>query len=273
MKKISIALLVAFAALYACSKQKPTEKTTLGDFTAWMNSPEQLNGKVKEVREVTYWAVENNGTVEKGNILTKKEHDSLSWSADFSVLFNVSGMVLRTDDLDEMGSVIQSWVFTVDSGKYTRADKMLKDTIRNVAKFETNDQGNFTKLSFYKPEKDSLTGWYESSYDNLGNRQRLQWVNANGEKGGSQNFTWDANKHVTAVQFLNSKDSLTGSWTMTYDEKGFMATQKMLDGKQVVTSDLTMKNIDFDEKGNYTQSVVYKDGKPFLLTTRKYIYF
>lgn len=273
MKKVCFVLLVALAAFYACSKQKSVEKTILGDFTAWMNSPEQLNGKVKEVKEVTYWAVEKNGTVEKGNILTKKEHDSLGWSFDFSLLFDESGMLLRNENLDENGVAMQGWTFTVDSGKYARAEFVENDTIRNVAKFKTNTKGEIEEVIMFKPQNDTTIGWYASSYDENGNRIRWQWVKANGEKAGYQAFSWDPGNRVTEVKFFSAKDSLTGSWALTYDEKGFLASQKTLDGKQVVTSDLSMKNSDFDEKGNYLKTVVYKEGKPYLLTVRNYTYF
>jgi hypothetical protein len=266
-------MLVAMAALFACKSQKSREKTTLGDLTPWQDYPELLNGNVKEVQELNYWAVDQNGVVEKGNLITTKERDSIGWSYDFTAQFNEAGQVLKSSTLDENGKILSSWVVTIDSGKYTAADYTWKDTIRNHAKIVQDEKGNIVEALMYKPGNDTLQGRYVNTYDEAGNRVLSQWMNIKGEKGGYQASTWDANHHKLEVKFFNKKDSLTLSYVMTYDEKGFMNSQKVYNGKQELKGDMTMTSKDFDEKGNYLQTVTYKDGKPYILTVRTYTYY
>ncbi|MBE0653705.1 MAG: hypothetical protein IH594_07900, partial [Bacteroidales bacterium] len=88
MKTSKMFLFLVLVLFSGCKGDEPVKTVTLSFYTPYQDIPEKLNGQIKSVKEMNYWAIEKNGNFEPGELITRKDRDSLQWSSDFTAYFN-----------------------------------------------------------------------------------------------------------------------------------------------------------------------------------------
>ncbi len=88
MKKMILYCCIIAIIAGACARNKPTEKTVLGMGSNYYLIPQTFNGKIKEIKEINYWAIEKDGQITKGQMMTKKDLDSIGSTPNLIVNFN-----------------------------------------------------------------------------------------------------------------------------------------------------------------------------------------
>ena len=91
MKKIIFLILIISLIIGSWSNKKPLEKTVLGMWTDYYFIPNTLKGKVKEVKELNYWAIEKDAKIAKGELMTKKDLDSVGSTPNLIAYFDDKG--------------------------------------------------------------------------------------------------------------------------------------------------------------------------------------
>ncbi|MGQ8338957.1 hypothetical protein ACUNWD_20530 [Sunxiuqinia sp. A32] len=268
-----IASLLVLALLFSCTAQepKPEPKTVVGMFTPYYYFPEILNGKVKNLKEVNYWAKDDNGTITAGMRITVADRDSLiNWTDDIDVSFDENGNVVTSLHLDENDQPFGQLTVTLENGKPTGASWMVKDTIRNYSKF-TYDGEMISRFDRYNAQTDSLLASADVTYNDMGMKETLQWYNADGEKTFLVNFNYDMDGLAESYT-ASRNDTVRIKMSFVSNEEGFF--------KEQTVEDMTSNEIDsytydytYDDMGNWISYIAYEDGKPTVVAKRTYTYY
>jgi len=273
MKNVLLLLLAITFLIAGCAPKKPTEKTVLSWGTPYFGTPEALNGKVKELKHITYWAIEKDGKVEKGAIISLKQRSDSGWSQDFTAYFNEGGLLTRCDYLGD-NSVIQSSVSTeIENGKIVKEKWSISDTLRSIANFKFDEKGHIVEVSRMSAMPDTLMFKYLITNNEKGNPILGKILITTKEVfNGKSELKWDENGRVIETVYYNSKDSLTSRMVMTYNKQGFLETQKFYNKTGKLTLDMVGTST-FDEKGNWLTTIWKKSGKPYAIEERTCVYY
>lgn len=156
MKRLIFLLCLPVLFFMGCMKQKPTESTVLQYFTPLGNYPYQLNGKIQKMTEKNFWAKVDDGKYLKGEKITQKELDSLSWMPDYEVILTRDGLIENCSAIDENGNTIWKNQLKIENGKYVVNQFFRNDTLRYYENIKYNEKGEFSELSRYRSIVDTL---------------------------------------------------------------------------------------------------------------------
>jgi len=274
MKKITIVWIMAIIFAWGCAEKKPVEKTTLGMGTDYMYFPEELNGKIKELKETNYWAAEQDGKITRGNPATWKDLDSVGSTKSFVAYFDVTGLLTKYDLTDEDKVIRNSTVGLIENGKLTRWDFKLKDSTYNYMIPEYDSQGYITGGKNYRPLVDTLISKVVVTNDEKGNYTKIEYFNFKDQKGNYQVFTYNDIGKVIETKFFTKDDTLRQTFMNTYNEMGFLVTQKVLIEKPSTVISWDVQDLEFDDHGNPSLIFSNIDGGKFkLVTERTYLYY
>lgn len=269
MKKLLLILCVPLL-FWNCSNQKPTEKTIIGMFTPYTYFPETVNKKVKTIKETNYLPSENAGKIEAGEQLTTAMRDSINWTGDFLVQFNISGLVEKVSNLDESGKVTGVWDINSDSVFYTNAKRFVNDSLAILEKIKKEKDGVY-QLEIFNPNTDTLWSKAEVKFADINKYEYIQWYNYKGEPTNKLLYTYDTMGNLTGYT-VSREDTIRGGMNFTTNEYGFMKTQETYNKTQE-TSEIYNYEYEYDESGNWIKNVAYKDDKPVIVTLREYTYY
>lgn len=270
MKKNLFLILVIAGLIWGFSTPEPTKKTLLSIFTPYNIVPEHLNGQVKSVKERSYWAVDNNGTIEKGKLVTTEEKRELRYALDFDAHFDKNGDVVQCKYILDDGK-FNAWDIEYLDGKIVKATFTRDDTIRTSQKFEYLSNG--LKIFTYKVPENELLRTTNSENNEQGFVKKLEWSNAENELLGYILFDLNELNRVTGYKRYNGTDSLLSYTEYTYDDRGFANSTKLYDTNGNIDWDGAYENLSFDEYGNWTTSTAINDGKLTLFCEREYEYY
>jgi len=271
MKKLTgflIAILILFSG---CKEQEPTPRTLMDLFTPYY---EYHNGKIKSVKEENFWAVEKDGQIEKGNLLTEKDReDSLAWTDDFEAFYNEDGIVTRVNHFNDARDVAGFWVTTIEDGKVTRADWASEDTARHYYIISYDEQGYYKESKRYNTMNDTLLNTYLFKTDENG--KITEQINQNylGEIISKQ--TYDYNQEGLIAEYNNfaKGDSLTYHRHYTYNDDGFIITNEIYDGEKNLTDSYKLEYTEYNDQGSWLTVIYYQKDKPTIITERTYTYY
>lgn len=256
------------------AQKNPAEKTILGMGTDYLFMPETMKGKVKEVKELNYWASEKNGKITKGNLMTWKELDSIGSTKNFVAYFDNTGVLTKYDNLDENNAIRNSNIGTIENGKWKRFESKTKDSISSYWIPQYDNMGYLIGGSSYRPIKDTLIVRQVFTHDGKGNYTKYEYFNSKNKRTAYQVISLNANGKVNEVKYFNKNDSLTGSLINTYNDKGFLIKQLSSSEKPKSTSPWIYKDLKFDDHGNWLECfAVIDNGKYKVLATRSYTYY
>lgn len=272
-KTLLIAGIIAAVIISGCKKE-PKEYVYLGQlFYTWSHaSQEKIKGKVKEFKQLTFWAAEENGNVVKGKQLTVEERKSLgSMGPDFKEEFSPSGTVLRHTTFDENGNVIGDFKATSEDAILTQTEYYTKDTLRAKYKFRY-DGNKIGEITILNPANDTVFMSSRYEYDPNGWIIRNQTFNYKSEPQGYAIRTRNEAGQETQVQSFTREGKLNSQFDYVYNDKGERTGhhQQNFTSNEVIEYTFTYK---YDKMGNYTAIIFYKDGKPFLYRTREITYY
>jgi hypothetical protein len=274
MKRITFIWIAAIIFTCGCTQKKPVEKTVFGMGTDYMYFPEVLNGKIKELRETNYWAVEKDGKITKGNPSTWKDLDSVGSTQNLVAYFDIAGALTKYDLVDENSVTRNSRVLTIENGKYVRWEFKLKDSTFQYVIPTYDSQGYFVGGKVYRPKVDTLISSFVITNDEKGNYTRLEYFDFKNLKGSYQVFTLNELGKVIETKFFTKDDTLRTTFVNTFTDKGFLATQKVYIEKPKSTNSWDVQDLEFDDHGNVL--LIYSnidEGKFKLVAERAYIYY
>ena len=272
MRKLAIVLLMGSSLLTGC-KEKEQEKTTaLFYFTPYSDFPEYLKGQLKSVKEFNYWAIEKDGQVVPGDLITQKERDSLNWSSDFTAYYNEAGVPSRVDYVTYDWK-INSWVIDIEDNLMIKATWIRLDTPRYYFKPVYDAKRNHIESTGYRYGKDTLIQKITLTYDQNGRNDVVNYFNYKGEPTTRYKFIWNEKSLVSEFSTYNASDSLTSTTKIEYNENGFYTMAEYRDGLGKVLRTLKPEYIEYDDRGNWTSAVIYDDGKLTFYCKREYVYY
>ena len=271
MKQFIIFLFAVLVSFSGCKEQKLPERTHMDFFTPYN---EYHNGKLKSVKEENFWAVEKDGQIEKGRLVTDKDReDSSAWTGDFEAFYNEDGIVIRVDYFNDARSIEDFWVTTIENNKITRADWTEKDTAQLYSKISYDDQGNIKESKRYRTINDTLLNTYTYKTDENGNIIETVAQNHLGEMTYKYILQINQEGLVTEQKDLVKGDSLTYLRRNTYNDKGFIITDDIYDGEENLTDSYRLEYTDYNDNGSWLKVIYYRKDKPFIITERTYTYY
>ena len=262
MNKISILLAVVFMLLTACNTPEAElpSTTVVQHNTIFTTNPLFLNGKVKSVEYRTYWPVENNELIEKGELMTIEERDSIGFSYDFIAYFNEVGLIDRVETVD--GDKVLSYWDTEYEGKIIYTDKQYRnDTIRSVHKYIYDDNLQLKEVENYGSDINTLINRYEINTNDDGFMTEIKVITVNDEFFGRYTFNLDENNRYIEQKNYNSSDSLIYHKKGIYNDKGFAESWEILVSYNSAGDKFKHEYTDYDEKGNWTKMNYYNNGE------------
>ncbi len=273
MKKIAFVWVLAVIFAFGCTQKKPVEKTVFGMWTDYYLIPNTLNGKVKEMKELNYWAIESNGNITKGKLMTRKDLDSIPSTPNLIVYFDDKGMLTRYDRLDKE-DVAQSRIGTIENGKYKKWDEKLKDSTTSYYIPEYDNLGFIVGAKGYRPLVDTLVSKLVAAHDSKGNFTRFEYYNYKNQKTGYHVCSLDEKGNIIEAKYYNKADSLGSTLTNTYDDNGSLIKQLTTNEKPKSTSTWDFKDLKLDDHGNVIEYYSNVDnGKFKIFTERSFIYY
>lgn len=269
MKKI-LPLLLGTLLVAGCSQ--PEEHTVeFGLFTPLALFSETLNGQVKELYERNYFAFEENGQMVKGDRLTIAARDSVSWTNDFRLLFDESGHLLQTDEIDENDQVFDRIILSYEGDYLVKAENYENDTLRVLGRISSDENGDITAIENYSVPEDTLRMKAILTWDEAGKSLEWCFYNPMGDTTGMYIFALDENGRRNGYKFYNRDGDQTFEQRFTYNEKGNMAKQVMInrDGEESTVE----FEYEYDDMGNWTSVRCKSSQLPPIIAERTITYY
>lgn len=270
MKKNFFLILALVIFTWSFSVQKSSKTTLLSYYTPYNNAAEHLFGQVKSVKERAYWAVDNNGAIVKGKVVTTKEKNELGYTLDFDAHFDRNGNIVHSK-------------YILDDNKFNSLDidyldnKMLKatytsdDTVRYYQNIEYSNEK--LKVSTFDALENKLVRTTDRKLNDEGFTRYIEWSNSEGELMGYTKYKLNELNRVIGYKRYNAKDSLQSYAEYTYSNNGFGQTTKAYDDNGNIVWDAVYENLTYDDHGNWTTSIAKNDGKLTLFFEREYEYY
>ena len=273
MKLKIIPFLIVATIIGSCTQKKPAETTVLGIGTDYDLVPNKLNGKVKEVKELNYWAVEKNGNLTKGDLMSKKDLDSISSTKNLKAYFNEAGLITKYEVLDRE-NVFQTTLFTIENGRYARLEYKIRDssTYYGIPKYD--EKGYLIGGTGYRPAVDTIVNKQVLTHDGKGNITKYEYFNSKDARTAYQISTPDDKGNVLEVKFYDRYDSLRYSIKNIYDAKDNIIRQETSIEKPKSTVTWDYKDLKLDDHGNWIEEqAIIDNGKYKVMIERTYVYY
>jgi hypothetical protein len=273
MKKIAFVCVLAILFAFGCTQKKPAEKTVFGMWTDYYLIPNTFKGKVKEMKELNYWAVENDGKITKGELMKRKDLDSVGSTPNLIAYFDDHGIMTRYDRLDKE-NIAQSRIGTIENGKYKRWDEKVKDSTTSYFIPEYDNSGFIVGAKGYGPLSDTLISKLVAVHDSKGNFTRFEYFDYKNQRTGYHVCTLDEKGNLLEAKYFNKDDSLRSTLTNIYDDNSNMIKQLTTTEKPKSTSTWDYKDLKLDDHGNVIEYYSNIDnGKYKIYTERIFIYY
>jgi hypothetical protein len=273
MKSKIIQLLVISIIIGSCTQKKPAETTVISIGTDYALIPNKLNGKVKELKELNFWAVEKDGKLTKGELMSSKDLDSVSSTKNLKAYFNEAGMITKYEVLDRE-NILQTRLFMVENGKYSRFEFKIGDSATYYGIPKYDDLGYLIEATVYRPVVDTVVNKQVMIHDGKGNYTKYENFNSKDIRTAYQNVALDEKGNVLEVSFYDRFDSLRFSIKNIYGEKDNIIRQEtnIEKPKSMVTWDY--KDLKLDDHGNWTEEQALIDnGKYKIIIERTFVYY
>lgn len=270
MKKNVFLILILAGFIWSCSTPETPKTTRLSYYTSYNFTPEFLNGQLKTVQELSYWAKENNGTYGKGAKVTAKELGELNWTLDCISSFDKDGNVVQTKYLLD-DNKFNIWKIESLNGKMIKATFTGNDTVRSYQKIDY--LGSEMKVSNYKLPEDELTQKFDISTNEAGIANKLEIFSPEDELLSYFLYEINDENRVIGYKRYNAQDSLLFYSELSYNDKGFFTKHTTFDGEGKVLSGIEIEYLTYDDHGNWlTVTGAAFDG-PKLIFERTYEYY
>lgn len=262
MKKIYFLLAAIIMAFSTCNTPtpKPQATTVIQFFTFFQNNPLFLNGKVKSVKYRTYWAVKNNDAIEKGDLITNEERDSIKFLYDFFAHINEEGVIEKSETLDG-DEVLSYWEIEIEGQVFTLAKEVVNDTVKSVAKYKYDENSHMVAVDVYRGGIDTLLSHYEVTTNEDGFVTKYNSLSKEDEVLYRYTFDLDENNRYIEQKNYNKKDSLVYHRKIIYNDKGLESDSEIMVSSKYTGDKYKYEYTAYDEKGNWTRMNYYSNGE------------
>ena len=271
MKQILLFIAAIMMIVSSCKEPPPTKTTTLADFTPYNRSPMILKGQVKSLTWRTYWAKEVDGKIEKGEIITRSERDSLNLMSDWNLLINEDGHLTKTEYISYDGQ-INYWDFEILDNKLVKAIWNYLGESRVYWTFSYDDNGKLIERSRYRIGVDTLLNKQIATYYENGFRKEILNFNFKEQLTGKQIWKWNDSGQSTEYLTYDASDKLTSTMEVGYDENGNL-TNMVFDSPDRGVRTFEFRDLILDDMGNFTSCVSYRDDKLFSVSKLNIEYY
>ena len=272
MKKFIFLLICIVFAEIGCKNNKPVKTTLLEDYTPYGQYPERIIGKVEKVVEKNYWGVAEGESFIKGNPLTVKARDTISWTNDFEAAFDNSGDLVSCSTMDENGKTISKWVLAKSNGILTSAEYTFNDSLRFYQKLKCNETGDIIEEVQFRPLVDTLIETWKIIRDSTNVMIEYQKIDYKGNLSRRYPVKYDMESRFTGLETYNEIGELLSFNRITYNDKGIMAELIFYD-KDKKVSNANYFTYEYDQRGNWIKAIVKDDKGNVVIEERKYTYF
>ena len=272
MKKLVYLFLVIVFVAAGCKNKQQSDFTIIGEFTPYQSNMEKLTGKVEKVTETNYWAVPDGESFKKGAKITKKQLDSLMYTSDFEVTYDIAGNLLSCSAIDENKKIVNKWELTRENNILIRADFTSKDTLRSYQKLTCDKNGDIIESVSYKAVVDTLLERMVAERSTKGDTVIYKVFNYKGEQISKYILFYNDLKQFLGYQGYDKDGNYSGGDESKYDDQGKLSQLIFYNKDKIPSSENSFVN-EYDSKGNWVNQIC-KDKKGFaIIGERVYKYF
>ena len=202
MKKI---LLPIFLLVFLAVCSGGTKKTNL--------EKENLNGKIKILKETRYEAVEKDGKITKG----EKIYDSVV------TMYDETGNATERKEYAPDGGLVRADICKYDNnGNQIEESRYNADRCEWKGVYNYDEKGNLIEVSDYGVNSKRVY-----KYDKKGNRIEYRYYNSDGSLNNKLAFKYDERGNMIERNRYDSDGDLQGTITLKYefDEKNNWTTK------------------------------------------------
>ncbi len=268
---LSSVILVGF--LFSCKTPtpEPHPQTTLGAYTPYYVFSETLNGQLKSVEEINYWAIKTNDGLTKGFIITSNERDSLQWSNDFVATFNENGMITQ-NTYSNGDDLISKWVVEIDNEKISKAFYYINDTLWRYDTYNFDESG-FPQSQILNYPVDSTKRTLKFVNDSLGNWHKITYFDAEDNLKRIYTCIRDTKHRITKEYMFDQNDSLLMTMESSYNEYGFYDLSRSSYGLNEDSMIVKVDYTAYDHMKNWTSANITINDSILLICERIYEYY
>ena len=268
-----LTLVILSGILFSCKTptQELPPQTILGDYTPYVVFNETLNGRLKSVEEINYWAIKTDNGITKGPVITSHERDSLQWSNDFVATFNENG-ILTQNTYSNGDDLLGKWVVENDNTKISKAFYYKNDTLWRYDTY-TFDESGFPQTQILNYPVDSIKRTLKFVNDSLGNWHKLKYFDDEENLKRIYTCTRDKKHRITKEYVFNQKDSLLMTMESSYNEHGFYNLSRSSYGLNEASMVVKVDYTAYDHMKNWTNANITINDSIFVICDRIYEYY
>ena len=206
---------------------------------------------------------------DSGKILKEERYDAYDDLMNVLLYFyDERGFKIRSEELDSEGNCISSYEYiNNEDGKPVEQKVFSENELSSHAKITYDENGNPTQSWLYDGEE-NLVQTNQIAYNANGDPKELVQNDLTASSTKKYIYSYnDKNKMVFAELIIN--DDFFSSEEYVYNEQGDDVKFVKFTPFDVVTY---IYEYLYDEKGNWTQKIVYENDKPVKKYTRKITY-
>lgn len=272
MKTVKLLFLCLMLIISACTTPETQKTTVLDHYSPYSYTPEFLNGQIKSIKEFNYWAIENNGSMIKGDIISHEERDSIKWSYDFTCWYDETGLMNKLTYY--IGNKkTGEWDIEYANNLFSKASWIKQDTVRTYHIISNDENNHLSGIKNYNGITDSLSFKYEFVANNDGFITEAKSYNSKDEFKGKYTFLRDEENLTKELRSYDSSDSLKFKYIWTYNDKGFHVSYKKSNANNEILASYTIDYIKYDEMGNWISIIIKKSEDIIILAEREYEYY
>lgn len=273
MKSGIIFLITIVFLFFGCKTNRQTEFTVLGVYSpTFFLLDEKLNGKVEKLTEKIYWGVADGENVRKGQLITAKEADSLGWGHIGELNYDAEGNLVSLKNYNENNEYIGGWQFFVKNNRIDSAQRILHDSVRVYHKFKYNKHGDFTEVSEFDADTDTLKFSWIRTISRNNDTVEYKGYDNNGNLAWKLLHLFNKSGYFTGYEYYYPTTTLNGTSRITYNDKNVASEIAFFD-KDKKSTGLMKRTYEYDSKGNWVRMISRNDKDKINIHERTITYF
>ena len=269
MKKLTFTLAIIFCVLMLSAQDK-TEKVSLGYLTGGFSNAGYVNGKLKEMTQITYQAKLVDGKAVRGDKL--KVIDYQINTAHSRHIYNELGKPIHKTIFDDDGNPFFNIIFNYENGNLSRVFFVRNDTLIQMNAI-TSENNLIKQIEYIDPLNNEVKGKRVYNYQNSEFFNSSESYNKDGEKIFETTHERDKFGRELTVTNKDKEGKVVYIQKTSYGEH-FEPTYNhviLSQGKEI--NQISKRKGEFDENGNLIKLVRYQDGEPVNMTLRTYKFY
>lgn len=269
MKKVTftIVILLCISLVFA---QEKKNKVWLGYQTPYFINPSFVNGKLKEMTQISYSAKLIDGKIEKGEKIKWKYSNDNTVHARY--VFSESGQLIQKVTYNDAGNFVNNTLLNYDNNNLQKLFYMQKDTLAQIHNI-ASENNKISLIGFNEPLTNFSYGYFKLHYDNNGYMIKKENFNPDGDKTMEINWERDNKGRIETYKSTDGEGNIIFSGYYEYDD--LWEPSKMVSqysgGKEV--NNVIKMEYEFDESGNWTKQIRYRNEEPQNITFRTFKFY